>query len=75
MTNPIIALVLVAFGGSNHLFTADYSMVWKNLAFLCLLEIKLHVCFLKLFPIGYSVRIELRNLPLLEDSSQLYRWV
>lgn len=80
-TLPVPDLALMAFSGRNHLFAADYSIVKKNqtnktnLAPLFLLEIKPHAWFFRLFPVGYVVRTVLRNLPLLEDSNQLYCWV
>lgn len=72
MTNPTFALALVAFSGSNNLFTPDHPSVRKNVALLCLLEIKPCVWGFMLFAVGYSVRTVLRNLLLLEDSIQLH---
>lgn len=44
ITDPILALVLAAFSGTNHFFTADHSSVWKKLSlFWCLLEMKRNV--------------------------------
>lgn len=77
MADPILALA--AFSGTNHSFTASFlhhhfftaSQCWEKLSllFLCLLEIRWNVwgfCHI-------SCGEVLRNIPLLEDSSQLYQ--